>query len=92
MKTSIDLPDSLFHEAVARAALAGQSFPELVAESLCRLLRQDPSPFVPEVEPTEEDAWQAMRRDFKNPFSGLTSMQILDELRGSVELPLGASS
>jgi hypothetical protein len=46
MRTTIDLPDDLFRQAKARAALQGRSLKELVAESVTLLLRS------PETGPT----------------------------------------
>lgn len=41
MRTSVDLPDELFRQAKARAALQGRSLKDLVADAL-RLLLQSP--------------------------------------------------
>ncbi len=87
MKTTIELPDDLAREAEARAARAGRSLPELVAESLRLLLRQTAAPAVAKDQPAQKDPWEAMRRDFKNPFPGLGSAEILNEFRGPLELP-----
>jgi hypothetical protein len=45
MRTTVDLPDELYREAKAEAALRGRKFKDLVEEGLRRLLR------APEPEP-----------------------------------------
>ena len=99
MKTTIELPDDLAREAEARAALAGQSLPDLVAEGLRLLLaRPEPAPPRPgnEGEEARNDiraadydptAWDRLRAAYQSPFPGLTAMEMLDEFRGPVELP-----
>lgn len=37
------------------------------------------------------EAWEAARKNWKDPYPGLTVMEILDELRGPVHLPEDAS-
>jgi len=87
MKTTIELPDDLAREAEARGSLAGKSLPDLVAEGLRLLLHATSAQTVTPDQPSQqEDPWDAMRRDFKSPFPGLSAMETLDEFRGRVEL------
>ena len=88
MKTTIEIPDDLAREAEATAARAGQSLPELVAEGLRLLLAHPELAPHPRADAARPDptAWDRLRAAWDNPFPGLTSMEMLDEFRGPVEL------
>jgi len=50
MRTTVEIPDELFRQAKARAALDGVPLKDMIAESLRRLL-VDPRPAVPTAAP-----------------------------------------
>jgi plasmid stability protein len=98
MKTVMELPDDLAREAEARAAREGRTLPDLITEGLRALLHgKSASTPVPsagdwarksgEVASPDITAWDRLRAAYQDPFPGLTTMQMLDEFRGPVELP-----
>jgi AbrB family looped-hinge helix DNA binding protein len=45
------------------------------------------APFLKATKAISPDAWDAFRKNWRNPYAGRTSRQIIDELRGPAELP-----
>jgi len=52
-----------------------------------RLEFDEQAPFLKAAKAIEPKAWEKFRKGWKDPFPSMTSGQVLDELRGSLELP-----
>jgi AbrB family looped-hinge helix DNA binding protein len=52
-----------------------------------RLEFDEKAPFLKATKSLAPDAWDKFRQSWHNPYSGQTSQQVLEELRGPVELP-----
>jgi hypothetical protein len=101
MKTTIELPDDLAHEAEVKGALAGRSLKDMLTEGLRLLLSRgetisrqrsgegDSAQKLGGAAIADITAWDRLRAAYQDPFPGLTTMQMLDEFRGPVELPPG---
>jgi AbrB family looped-hinge helix DNA binding protein len=52
-----------------------------------RLEFDEQAPFLRAVKAIQPKAWEKFRKGFKDPFKGMTSGDVVDELRGPVEMP-----
>jgi AbrB family looped-hinge helix DNA binding protein len=52
-----------------------------------RLEFDEEAPFLKATKAIAPDAWERFRREWRNPYSGRTSRQVLDTLRGPAKLP-----
>lgn len=52
-----------------------------------RLEFDETAPFLKASKAMAPDAWNKFRKDWRNPYAGKSSGQVLDALRGKVELP-----
>lgn len=52
-----------------------------------RLEFDEQAPFLRAVKAIQPKAWEKLRKGFKDPFKGMTSAEVLEEIRGTVELP-----
>jgi AbrB family looped-hinge helix DNA binding protein len=52
-----------------------------------RLDFDEKAPFLKATKAMAPDAWERFRREWRSPFGGQSSREILDTLRGPVELP-----
>ena len=51
-----------------------------------RLDFDEQAPFLRAVKAIQPKAWEKFRKGFKDPFKGMTSVEVVDEMRGPVEL------
>ena len=51
-----------------------------------RLDFDEQAPFLRAVKAIQPKAWEKFRKGFKDPFKGMTSVEVVDEIRGPVEL------
>jgi len=49
------------------------------------------APYLKAVRVIPPEAWEALGKGWRDPWPGLAMDEVMDELRGPVELPLGAS-
>lgn len=52
-----------------------------------RLEFDETTPFLKESKVMAPDAWDKFRKEWRNPYGGKSSRQVLDTLRGAAELP-----
>jgi len=52
-----------------------------------RLEFDEKAPFLKATKTIAPDAWERFRREWRNPYAGQTSGQVLDTLRGAAKLP-----
>jgi AbrB family looped-hinge helix DNA binding protein len=52
-----------------------------------RLEFDDQAPFLRAVKAIQPKAWDKFRKGWVDPFKGMNAVEVVDEMRGSVELP-----
>jgi len=52
-----------------------------------RLEFDDQAPFLRAVKAIQPKAWDKFRKGWVDPFKGMKAVEVVDEMRGSVELP-----